>query len=104
MEDRTLGWANVQEAEAVELAVRIEQWRRDPSHKIAVDYRPHSHHYQVMQQIRRGDEFGVGSIELGGATALAFHTSWGDGVYPVYRVGTSDQPLALQIELGDEAR
>ena len=104
LEDRTTGWSNLPEAEALELAVRIEQWHRGPNRKLVVDYRPHSHDYQVMQQIRRGAEFGVGSIEVGRARAVAFHTSWGDGVYPVYRIGTSDRPSSLHLELGDEAR
>jgi hypothetical protein len=104
LEDRTTGWSNLPEAEALELAVRIEQWQRAPNHKLVVDYRPHSHHYQVTQQIGPGGEFGVGWIEVGGASVVAFHTSWGDGVYPVYRTGTSDRPSGLQIELGDEAR
>lgn len=69
-----------------------------------VDFRPHSRHYQLMQQIRRGDEFGVGTIEVGGARTIAFHTSWGDGVFPVFRLGAADRPTGLRIQLGDQER
>src|SRR5262249_37789847 len=30
LEDRTLGWADLPESEAVEIAVRIERWRQEP--------------------------------------------------------------------------
>lgn len=104
LEDRTIGWENLPEADAQDLAVRIEKWRHSPDRRLMVDYRPHSHHYQVMRQIRRGDEFGMGTIELGGALAVAFHTSWGDGIFPVFRDGSSQQMDAIRIQLGDEDR
>lgn len=104
LEDRTVGWENLAEAEAQVLAVRIERWRQLPDRRLMVDYRPHSHHYQVMRQIRRGDEFGVGAIDVGGARAVAFHTSWGDGVFPVSSQSVDGRLTGLRIELGDEAR
>lgn len=104
LEDRTVGWESLPEADAQDLAVRIERWRQGPDRRLMVDYRPHSHHYQLMHQIRRGDEFGVGTIDVGGARAVAFHTSWGDGIFPVFRDGSAGNARAIRIQLGDEDR
>ena len=104
LEDGTFGWKDQPAAEALVIATRAERWRSDSNRRLMVDYRPHSHHHEVMEQIRRGNEFGVGAIDIGGARAVAFHTSWGDGVFPVFREGTDRQVTAVRVVLGDDDR
>jgi hypothetical protein len=48
-----------------------------------VDFRPHSHHWQVMAQVR-ASATGSGVVEVGGARILFVALSKGDGSYPVY--------------------
>jgi hypothetical protein len=53
-------------------------------HAVAIDYRPHSHHYHVMEQIRSTENMS-GVLDIGGARLCAFHTGCGDGYFPVIR-------------------
>ncbi len=78
------GWVNLSLQAAVDKARAVLEWAEsDDSRKLMVDFRPHSHHWQVMRQVR-ASETGSGTVDVGGARILFTQTSWGDGFFPVY--------------------
>lgn len=81
--DGNFGWEDLAVPQAHQLATQLEQLRASGSARFAYDYRPHSHHYVMMKQVRaRPTESGV--IGLAGQQAVCgFTTSWGDGEFPV---------------------
>ena len=72
--------------------------------RLALELRPHSHFYRVMEQIRSGAP-DVGVINLDGAAMLGMSTSWGDGLFPIWvdrdKLGAV---VAIRLELGSEKR
>ena len=76
------GWMNRPIPEVEEKANAVAAWKREHEAKFAMDFRPHSHHYQVMEQVRRTQP-GSGGVSVGGAKMLGFMTSWGDGAFDV---------------------
>jgi hypothetical protein len=94
------GWLNLPVDEAAELGLQVGEIREQRELKFATDFRPHSHHYEVMRQVRsKPTESGV--IDVGGARMCVFMTSWGDGFYPVIcDFGEKGQLLRVRIELG----
>jgi len=96
------GWLDLPIDDAVKRGLRTERVRKKGALKFATDFRPHSHHYLVMRQIRSAaSESGV--IEVGGAVMCAFMTSWGDGIFPV--IADLDEEgllVRLRIDLGNE--
>jgi hypothetical protein len=81
----------------------LQQLRDEGAHKFALDFRPHSHHYRVMEQVR-GSTTESGTIQLGGAVLCGFMTSWGDGIFPIGRDLDADGHLVgLRIEIGCDA-
>ena len=83
IEGDNFGWVDLPIAQAQGVAQQLEQLRSSGELRFAFDYRPHSHHYVMMKQLRaRSTESGV--IGLGGQQAVCgFMTSWGDGEFPV---------------------
>jgi hypothetical protein len=71
----------IEEARARGLAA--EKAKRENKLLLATDFRPHSHHWQILAQ-QRATETQSGTIEVGGARVTSFHTTWGDGVFPAY--------------------
>jgi hypothetical protein len=96
------GWLDLPVAEAVQRAKQVEELRAQRGWALATDFRPHSHHYQVMKQVR-GGATESGSIVVGGARVCGFMTSWGDGVYPVFLdLDERDRLVRIRVELGGE--
>jgi hypothetical protein len=77
------GWLDLDVDECIARGTRAEDLKAERGWKLATDFRPHSHHYLALAQLRATDT-GSGTIEVGGAPACLFATSWGDGVFPVY--------------------
>lgn len=95
----SFGWLDVTEATAKEHGISVEDYRDRNELKIATDYRPHSHHWRVMQATRTSPTES-GMTELHGVTVCNFMTSWGDGLFDVYRdVNKTGQLVRLRIEL-----
>ncbi|MFI9405177.1 hypothetical protein [Nocardia sp. NPDC052316] len=52
---RAFGWLGIPAVEAHAKAVALQERRtREPERRFAVDFRPHSHHWQVMAGVRGG--------------------------------------------------
>lgn len=89
--------------EAYQRGLAIETRRNDPGGpKLAFDFRPHSHHWQVMALVR-ASEHEAGVIQVGGADMLMAMTSVGDGFFPVHLdVDVDGMPVALRIDIARE--
>jgi hypothetical protein len=96
------GWTDLPIASALMRARTIQGWKdADPKRRMALDFRPHSHHWQVMRQVR-GSEIETGTIDLGDARILFAMTSWGDGVFPAYTDYDQDGNLvAVRVQLAE---
>ena len=80
----TYGWADLTVDDAVGRARAVLSWAEaDPARNLMVDFRPHSHHWRVMRQVRASST-SSGTVEVGGARILFAMTSRGDGVFPVH--------------------
>jgi hypothetical protein len=91
------GWKQVPIDRLLELGMPIEDLRDAKEFKFATDFRPHSHHYQVMEQVR-GSATESGTLEVGGAKLCGFMTSWGDGCFDIERdVDPHDQTVTIRI-------
>ncbi len=78
------GWTNLPVAVAVKRAEAVMSWvEAEPDRKLMVDFRPHSHHWQAMAQVR-ASETESGVVDVGGAQILFAMTTWGDGFFPVH--------------------
>jgi hypothetical protein len=70
--------------EAYAKAVALNDYRTTtPTRKFAFDFRPHSHLWQVMADVR-ASENEAATIDVGGARLMFVMTSVGDGFFPVH--------------------
>jgi hypothetical protein len=76
------GWIDLPVAEAEERLRQVKQVRTDRGYKLAIDFRPYSHHWQLMQRVRASTTES-GTVEIGAAELCGFMTSWGDGIFDV---------------------
>jgi hypothetical protein len=98
------GWLNLPVTEAYAKAVALDARRgAEPERRFAYDFRPHSHHWKVMAEVR-ASEHEAGTIRVGGAQILFAMTSVGDGFFPV-RVdhNASGAPVAIHITIRGSA-
>ncbi|MBV1852860.1 hypothetical protein [Catellatospora tritici] len=102
--DDNFGWLNLPIAEAYAKAVALDERRTAaPQRRFAFDFRPHSHHWQVMAGVR-ASEHEAATIEVGGARVMFAMTSIGDGFFPVYLDhDVAGAPVAIRITIqGDD--
>ena len=93
------GWTNLTVAAATAKWDQLERVKAENHWLLASDLRPHSHHFHALSAARASKQ-GAGSVAVGGATALLFFTSWGDGVFPIYLDGdVDDRPVQLRVQL-----
>jgi hypothetical protein len=91
--DEVYGWTDLPMADAYEKAMALSQRREsEPERKFAFDFRPHSHHYQVMGAVRASEEEAA-TIEISGVPILFAMTSVGDGFFPVQLEWAADGSL-----------
>ncbi|MGW6821400.1 hypothetical protein [Streptomyces sp. NPDC055005] len=81
-EDGVRGWTGLPVSEAMHRARALLRWKDETGRRMAVDFRPHSHHWQIMREVR-ASHVEAGSVQLGDARVLCAMTSWGDGFFPV---------------------
>lgn len=102
LDEDVYGWEGLLVNEMVAVGESVEEYRDKHKLKVSTDFRPHSHHFLMMKQVRSSD-FESGVLEIDDSTACAFMTSWGDGFFPVYREFDGQGNLvAVRIELGTE--
>ncbi len=101
--DDGFGWLDLPVDEAYTRALDLEQRRADPAGpRFAVDFRPHSHHWQVMAGVRAA-EHEAATIHVGGADVMFAMTTVGDGFFPVHAELDADgRLLAVQITIEGE--
>lgn len=98
-ETNLFGWADLPFDEARGLAQRVHALRAE-GRKLAVDFRPHTHHWQVMRDVR-ATQTESSVIDLCDSQLCMFMTTWGDGAFPVEAdLDSSGQMLRLRIEVG----
>jgi hypothetical protein len=104
LDDEHFGWRDLPAEEAAVRGAAVKRARDDAGAKFATDFRPHSHHHQLMEQVR-ASATGSGTVRLSGALACGFMTTWGDGIFEMHRdLDASGRLLRLRIELGTEDR
>lgn len=94
------GWRDLDVKDARYVALQVEKHRHSGPQplRFALDYRPHSHHYQVLQQIYTSPTES-GTLTLARSKACGFMTTWGDGRFPVFRdVTASGATSRLRIQ------
>ncbi|MFF8609498.1 hypothetical protein ACF06X_26570 [Streptomyces sp. NPDC015346] len=96
-EDGVRGWTALPVSEAMDRARALSRWKDETGRRMAVDFRPHSHHWQIMREVR-ASHVEAGSVELGDARVLCAMTSWGDGSFPVIAdLDSSGDLLAVRV-------
>jgi hypothetical protein len=95
---REFGWTNLPVESAQEHGLAVEEHKRTNNLKLATDFRPHSHHWQVMREVRTTPtESGIAEVD--GVKVCNFMTTWGDGVFEVHRdLSNSDELVQVRIE------
>ncbi|WP_221312786.1 hypothetical protein [Granulicella aggregans] len=97
---REFGWVDLPTETATGKGIAVQEYRDKHSLKIAVDYRPHSHHWQVMRPIRESSPTESSTTEIDGEKVCNFMTTWGDGLFQVYRdIDGSGQLVQIRIEM-----
>lgn len=92
------GWTNLPLEQAEERGVAVEEHKRTNNLKFATDFRPHSHHWQVMRDSRiTPTESGMADVD--GVKVCNFMTTWGDGIFEVHRdLSNSGELVQIRIE------
>jgi hypothetical protein len=98
--DDAYGWLSLPIREAYRRAVALEERKRsEPERRFALDFRPHSHHWQVMAAVRAADHEAA-TLAVGGADVMMAMTSIGDGFFPVHLdVDATGAPVAVDIAI-----
>jgi hypothetical protein len=98
------GWCDLPVAEAEQRAREVLREKERGQAMFATDYRPHSHMFELMKRIRStATESGI--VTIAGTTACGFATTWGDGIFDVYRdVDAEGRLLRVRIELATDDR
>ncbi|MFF4012526.1 hypothetical protein [Streptomyces sp. NPDC001717] len=95
------GWAGLPVAQAWEKARAVQSWKEETGRRMMVDFCPHSHHWQIMRQVR-ASEVEAGTVDIGDARLLCAMTSWGDGYFPVFAdLDASGAMVALRVSFTD---
>lgn len=93
------GWTNMPVEEAREKGMAVQEHKQSKNLGMATDFRPHSHHWQVMRETR-SSRTESGTTDVDGVRVCNFMTTWGDGVFEVHRdLSSSAELVQLRIEL-----
>jgi hypothetical protein len=99
--DDGYGWMNQPVQQVIEMGLAVQEYRKNANLKFAIDFRPHSHHYELMKQIRTS-ETESGTMHLGSTDTCAFMTTWGDGFFSVYEdIDQRGSLLRIRVQLED---
>jgi hypothetical protein len=76
------GFVDLPVDQAEQFARELDGLRSSGQFRFAYDFRPHSHPYHLLAQMRKNaSEAGV--LDVGGSAVCGLFTSWGDGLFPV---------------------
>ncbi|CAN5864278.1 hypothetical protein BH11MYX2_BH11MYX2_26600 [soil metagenome] len=93
------GWKDIPIEDAEIKVFECEIQKAENNWLLAIDFRPHSHHFQVLAAAR-ANPLGAGTLELAGTQMMLMFTSWGDGVFPIYLdLDAQDKPVRVRIQL-----
>lgn len=96
------GWTNVPIELAEERGAKVEEYKHTGNLRFVTDYRPHSHHWQVMRDTRTSPTES-GMAEINGQKVCNFMTTWGDGIFEVQcDLAKSGEIVQIRIEFGVE--
>jgi hypothetical protein len=96
--DGQFGWRDLDVDEVVERGTAAEKLRTERGWKLATDFRPHSHHWQLLEQARVAPTTAA-TIDVGDLRVCLFLTG-GDGVFPVYvDLAADGSPVRIRIQL-----
>lgn len=83
-EESIYGFRDLHLSEAEPIVRRLEALRATGELRFAYDYRPHSHHYVLMKQLRASEtESGMLGLGRPPVACCGLSTTWGDGEFPV---------------------
>lgn len=103
-EEGVRGWTGLAVADAMERTRALMSWKAETGRRMMVDFRPHSHHWQVMRQVR-ASEVEAGTVDIGDARLLCAMTTWGDGVFPVSAdLDASGVVVAIRVSFSDSPK
>jgi hypothetical protein len=96
-DDGTFGFRNLSVSDAERWIAHLESFKQNPDVKFAMDFRPHTPSFFLLEQIRAArTESGI--LDLGNARVCGFMTTWGDGTFPVFReVDASGRLLRVTV-------
>jgi hypothetical protein len=104
LDEGQFGWRDLPVEQAKERARQVHRVRDSERAVFATDFRPHSHRFQLMEQVRAG-KTDSGLVRLGEATACGFATTWGDGLFEIHRdIDEEGRLLQVRMELGTPQR
>jgi hypothetical protein len=88
-----------QSPDHAELEEKLQELKQEYNSKLGTDFRPHSHHWQVMRETRTSPTESS-TTEVDGEKVCNFMTTWGDGCFEVHRdLGNSGELVQIRIEL-----
>lgn len=92
------GWLDLPDALAIERGSAVDEYKQKHGLKLGTDFRPHSHHWQVMKETRT-NLTESSTTDLDGAKVCNFMTTWGDGIFDVHRdLSKSGALVQMRIE------
>ncbi|NVI88893.1 hypothetical protein HUX53_16830 [Actinomadura sp. BRA 177] len=96
------GWLDLPVRDAYAKAIALHDRLKTASdRKFAFDFRPHSHHWRVMADVR-ASENEAASIDVGGTRIMFAMTSIGDGFFPVHvEFDAAGAPAAIEVTIRD---
>lgn len=91
------GFTNLPVAQAESIARELDALKQSGQFRFAWDFRPHTHSYYLLAQIRKHPNE-AGLLQVGGFESCGFATSWGDGEFPVMLdLDASGRPIRCGI-------
>ncbi len=102
VENDVYGFVDRPIAEASAIGLELHALREAGELRFAYDFRPHTHPYFLLAQIRASEEE-AGVVDVGGFDVCGFTTTWGDGVFPVtVEVDDAGRPLRVGVFFATE--
>ena len=96
--DGQFGWRDLDLDEAVARGTAAEELKDARGWKLATDFRPHSHHWQLLEQARAAVTTSA-TITVDDLRVCLFFTG-GDGLFPVFiDVAADGSPVQIRIQL-----